>query len=302
MIDAGRESFRTLLGQAEDDLWTDFERARELHQSGDVGSAREGALGQFLTAQLPGRFTVADGEIIDAHKNRTGQTDLFIFDGSATRPLQVFPNRSVLLSAEAVLATVEVKSTLTEPEVDKAIRGIERVHGLRPWGDPWLPPRQGEPADDRRARVFTSVFAYQSSLAAAPWAERELKRFRGRAKACGRPVESVDRLVVLNRGMILPAPGRVAEPGEERGVLGLWFFSLINFLAREVQRRKPFPWDRYEARAPDIWKQVAPPQHDASRPTPAPAENAPKRADNRNPGKNRGAQGRRKGPEGGAKR
>lgn len=200
------------------------------------------------------------------------------------------------------LPPVEVKSTLTEPEEDKAIRGIDKLHGLRPWGDPWLPPRQGEPADDRRARVFTSVFAYRSSLTAEPWAERELKRFRGRAKACGCPVESVDRLVVLDRGMILPALGRVAEPGQERGVLGLWFFSLINFLAREVERRKPFPWDRYEARAPDIWKQVAPPQHDASRPTPAPAEKAPKQAGNRSSGKRRRAQGRRKGSEGGAER
>lgn len=301
MTDAGRESFRTLLGHAEGDLWTGFERARELHQTGDIGSAREGALGQFLTAQLPARFSVADGEIIDAHGNRTGQTDLFIFDGSATRPLQVFPNGTVLLPAEAVLATVEVKSTLTEPEVDKAIRGVHRVHRLRPWGDAWLPPRQGEPADDRRARVFTSVFAYRSSLTAEPWAERELKRFRARAAACGSPVESVDRLVVLDRGMILPALGRVAEPGEERGVLGLWFFSLINFLAREVQRRKPFPWDRYEARAPDVWKQVAAPQHDASRPSPAPAKPARKRRGKPSSAKPR-TQSRRKTSGGGKPR
>lgn len=294
MKGAGRASFRTLLGHAEGDLWTEFERARELHQSGDIGSAREGALGQFLTTQLPGRFTVADGEILDAHGNRTGQTDLFIFDGSVTRPLQVFPDGTVLLPAEAVLATVEVKSTLTEPEVDRAIRGVDKVHGLRPWGDPWLPPRQGEPADDRRARVFTSVFAYRSSLTAEPWAKRELERFRARSKACGSPVESVDRLVVLDRGMVLPAPGRVAEPGEERGVLGLWFFSLINFLAREVERRKPFPWDRYEARTPDVWKQVAPPQHDATRPPPSPVKPGSKRSAKSSPKKQRRTPDRRK--------
>ncbi len=292
---AGRESFRNLLRHAEDDLWTDFERARELQQSGDIGSAREGALGAFLGRQLPKRFDVADGEIIDAHGNRTGQTDLFIFDGSVTRPLQTFADGTVLLPAEALLATVEVKSTLTEPEVDKALKGIDKVHALRAWGEPWLPPRQGEPADDRRPRVFTSVFAYRSSLTAEPWAQREVTRFRSRARQYGCPVEYVDRVVVLDRGMLLPAAGRVAQPGEERGVLGLWFFSLINFLAREVQRRKPFPWDRYEARSLRVWKSVASPQHDA--PRPAPAEDATPKHGARKPlttGEPRGA----KGPQG----
>lgn len=266
MAGTGREGFRTLLSRAEDDLWTDFERARELQQSGDIGSAREGALGSFLARQLPGRFVVADGEIIDATGNQTGQTDLVIYDGSNARPLQVFPGGKVLLAAEALLATIEVKSNLTEPEVDKSIKGIKKIHRLRPWGEQWVPPRQGEDAEDRLARVFTSVFAYRSSLTADPWDERELGRLRSRARHCQCPVEFVDRLVVLNRGMVLPAAGRVAQPGEERGVLGLWFFSLINFLAREVERRKPFPWERYEARPPKIWKRVAEPQHDAPRP------------------------------------
>lgn len=291
-MSAGRESVRKLLGHAEDDLWTDFERARELHQSGDIGSAREGALGDFLRKQLPGRFEIADGEIIDARGNRTGQTDLFIFDGSITRALQTFPDGKVLLAAEALLATIEVKSRLTEPELDRAIRGVARIHDLRPWGDHWLPPRQGEDAEDRRARVFTSIFAYRSSLSAEPWDSRELKRVRERAAARTCAVEFIDRLVVLDRGMILPAAGRVAQPGVERGVLGLWFFSLINFLAREVQHRKPFPWDLYEARAPNVWKRVADTQHDAPRPArPAKAQAAPKRSGNQ-PRKRRSARRR----------
>jgi hypothetical protein len=268
---AGRESFRRLLQIAETDLWSDFERARELQQSGDVGSAREGALGRFLQQRLPSRFVVADGEIIDAHGHRTGQTDLMIFDGSITQPLQTYDSGTVLLAAEALLATIEVKSRLTGPEVAKSVSGITKVHALRPWGEPWLPPRQGEGAEDRRARVFTSVFAYRTSLTAEPWAGNELKRLRGHAEDGDSPVEHIDRLVVLDRGMLLPAPGRGAQPGHQQGVLGLWFFSLITFLAREVQRRKPFPWDRYETRSGNVWKQVAPAQFDAPRPDDNPA-------------------------------
>jgi hypothetical protein len=43
----------------------------------------------------------------------------------------------------------------------------------------------------------------------------------------------------------------------------MWFFSLVNFLAREVQRRRPFPWDEYMPHSDGVWKSVLSPHYDA---------------------------------------
>lgn len=275
--DSGTEKFNELIRLAELDLWNEFERARLFNQQGDVGTARESAVGRFLIDQLPGRYRVAAGEVVDRNGNSTGQTDLMIYDGTLTRPLYV-RDSSVLLPAEALLAAVEVKTTLTAQEVDKCTKSAQLIHGLRPWGEPWIPPRQeGEDAADRQPRVLFSIFAYQSDLTAEEWAVKELRRLRERAADRSCPVEHIDRLVVLDKGMLLPARGAVATPSE-LGVLRLWFFSLINFLAREVERRRPFPWDRYSPRKNKEWTQIADPQLDAPRVPATPAAKSSRKA------------------------
>jgi hypothetical protein len=84
-----------------------------------------------------------------------------------------------------------------------------------------------------------------------------MSRLRASCAASSLPTAHIDRLVVLDRGVLLPSAGKAYIPGSGEGVLGFWFFQLISFLSREVARREPFPWDRYKFSERDSWRYVA---------------------------------------------
>jgi len=262
-VPLGGQSTRALMTESEIELWTAFRRGDQFAQMGDRGDVREERLTKFLVEQLPGRYSVTSGEIIDAAGNRSGQTDIIIYDGANTRPL-VSSGNVAIVPAEAVLATIEVKSKLTKPEVEKVVKGVQKLRVLRPWDAPWAVARQGgQPADDRMPRIFTTLFAYRSDLVPGNWAGTELERFRNCAQDGRTAIQYLDRLVVLERGIILPSNGTGFQPPSKSGVLGLWFFHLINFLAREVVRRDPFPWTQYQWHERESWTRLADPIFDA---------------------------------------
>ena len=162
----GGAKFSRLLVRAEENLWTSFEEAREFVQRGDVGDVREDAVARFLRQRLPSRFGVASGEVVDTAGTQSGQTDILIYDGSLTAPLIRGAEGNVLLAAEALLASIEIKSTVTKAEIEKAVRGVGSLHALRPWDAPFgviTGPRGGRPREDL-PRILTSIFGYKSDL------------------------------------------------------------------------------------------------------------------------------------------
>lgn len=254
-IKTGPEKFQHTLRVSEDSLWASFEDSRIYAQRGDIGDAREDGLAHFLQQRLPGRYAIASGEIVDTKGTQTGQTDIIIYDASMTAPLT--RGRHVILPAEALLAVVEVKSTLTLDELKKSVTGIKKVHALRPWDAPYgvINGIKGSVTEAQLPRVLTSIFAYESNLGESNWQVKELKRIRDTCKEMQLPVPCLDRVVVLNRGLINPAYGRVLLPGQ-KGALGHWFFHLVNFLTRETGRRRPFPWNDYHGHAGRAWIEV----------------------------------------------
>lgn len=259
----GYQKAHELMAASEQELWAAFQRADQFRQMGDRGDVRENRLARFLKDQLPSRFSVVSGEVIDAAGNQSGQTDILIFDGANTRPL-VTSGDVAIVPAEAVLATVEVKTKLTRVETARVVDGMLKLRTARPWDAPWAAARRGgSNADDRVPRIFTTLFAYDSDLVASNWPSSEMTRIRECASEAGLPVEYIDRLVVLSRGIVLPAAGGVYRPTNERGVLGLWFFQLMSFLSREVSRREAFPWDQYKLHESGSWTKVAAPLYNA---------------------------------------
>jgi hypothetical protein len=233
-----------LLAGAEDRLWQGWlDSRRAFKHSGAKGTAREGDLRSFLEKQLPARFAIASGEAIDARGSRTPQIDLMIYDRLEIGPFFV-TETDALLPAEALLATIEVKSVLDNGAVEQFAGGAGAVHSLWPYGKRFAFPRSGGAHDDGKPRVQSSLFAFESDLGAASWATKEMERARAAARAERCRIEAMDRLVVLGRGLILPGEGQ-ALPTSEKGALRIWFFHLVNFLAREAARRPLFPWSKY---------------------------------------------------------
>jgi len=262
----GHQRARELMSASAEELWSAFRKADQFGQMGDRGDVREERLTRFLQDQLPTRFAVASGEVIDSAGNQSGQTDILVFDCVNTRPL-ITSGDVAMLPAEAVLASVEVKTKLTKGETDKAVGGMVKMRAARPWDAPWAAARhEGAGADDKVPRLFSTIFAYDTDLIPSTWASSEMQRLRSCATAANLPVEHIDRVVILSRGMLLPGPGTAYQPTSPGRVLGSWFFQLVSFLAREVTRREAFPWDRYKFHERDSWSKVAEPLRDAPAP------------------------------------
>jgi hypothetical protein len=236
--------FGHMLEQAEEELWLAFNKTQTVKHSVLTGSAREAAVRKFLDEQLPARFAVARGEAFDADRRRSGELDLVIYDRMNVKPLQIDKEHS-LLPAEGLLAVIEVKSRLTKEEIRRCFDGAQKLGKLRPDGRAFIFSRSGGAPADRNPRCLFTIFAFQSDLASQNWAEREWERLREVASARGVPLESVDRVIVLNRGLIIPPTCTARKVGDRKGLLREWFLHVTNFLVREASRRAPFEWRPY---------------------------------------------------------
>jgi hypothetical protein len=257
-VTTGSDELGKILKRAEDQLWVDFEQSGAFKHHGNQGTGRELALIRFLNERLPGRFRAANGEIVDVGGERSGQIDILLYDRVGTAPLLTQPDGRVLIGAEAVLAVIEVKSTLSKSELQKAINGFVKVRSLRPWGYPWARYRPRGKQADKGPRCFSSIFAFDTDLGKVDWALKELTRVRSESVSAGFHPEHLDRIVVLSRGLLLPADGLSASSKLDRQVLGMWYSALLHFVTREADRRAPFPWHDYESWDSREWDQTLP--------------------------------------------
>jgi hypothetical protein len=64
----------------------------------------------------------------------------------------------------------------------------------------------------------------------------------------------IDRILVLNRGMINPPSASGTDNFESSSAFQQWFINLANFLARENGRRPPVDWQIYTRKHQPGWK------------------------------------------------
>jgi hypothetical protein len=84
----------------------------DLPDHGDIkGYCREALISDFFETHCPTMLEYSTGEIIDSHENRSGQIDVLIT--SKVSPKLPLLNSAKLVFSECVVASVEVKSTLT---------------------------------------------------------------------------------------------------------------------------------------------------------------------------------------------
>ena len=105
------------------------ETAKALGSTADIGKVRELFVAEFLEHHLPQQLLWGDGEIFDSEDNTSGQQDLVIYRGHI--PKLHLAGTTNLFLAESVVATVEVKSTLTKDELFKTLDSVARVKQLK---------------------------------------------------------------------------------------------------------------------------------------------------------------------------
>jgi hypothetical protein len=153
---------------------------------------------------------------------------------------------------------------LTKAELVRTFKAMNLLTELRPFGRRFL-LENNAPDDDSltpsgkqrkktvHSRCFRTLFAYDSDLSKDGWLLNEGARIQAAASECASPVTALDRILVMDRGLITP----VAKAGTENvtfaSVFHQWFIHLANFLERENRRRPPLDWQKYTKKKIPGW-------------------------------------------------
>jgi hypothetical protein len=227
-------------------------RTRNISHEGTKGSMRESPLASFFRDKLPNVYGVTPGEIVDLENNSGPQLDVLFYD--RTRNFPFVSEHSVVLPAEALLASIEVKSRLNSGEVLDCLRKAGNLRRLRPFKKPLAGRDIGDPKKSRRqARYLHCVFAYDTDLVQRTWANHEFERF-SKARASD---NDIDIVYVVGRGLIhLNECKYVPEDESKASAFTIFYFSILNFLDRESRRRGITPYASYAVQMGGIWQRI----------------------------------------------
>ena len=81
------------------------------------GEEREVPFVNFFAQNLPNNYSTVKGEIVDLSGKSSPQLDVMIYDRSRNIPF--YSGENFILPAEALLASIEVKSKLNQEEIRK---------------------------------------------------------------------------------------------------------------------------------------------------------------------------------------
>jgi len=232
-----------------------FLESQEFNHSVTKGIERENTLIKFLSQNLPNNFEVASGEVVDCFGNVSTQLDAMIFDKNKT--VKLYDGVSVIIPAEGLLASFEIKSKLTRQEINTSLKSARVLKKLQPYKQT---PKIGKRDSDNTigkfyCRYFHCLFAYGTDLSRNNWAQEEFKRLKEEAKALNYGSHSwIDRIYVNNNG-IINTKEEVGVNDENPSVTTLMYLymHLLNFLFRENERRRPVPYELYSGRLSSGW-------------------------------------------------
>jgi len=236
-------------------LGADFLKSHPFQHALTKGEERERTVANFFTERLPKRYSVVRGQVVDVRENWSPQLDAMIFDSSRNFP--IVSGSNMLLPAEALLVAIEVKTTLTRGEVQSAYIAANKLKSLRPFGREVAYERKGgEDPEDDRSRYFYALFAYTSDLSEQNWSAQEHGRLKQVSTEEKLPVESIDRVYVAGRGLIMPSQSR-ALPEADGIALMNFYMHIYNFLERENARRPLVPYIDYAGRMAAGWQDLS---------------------------------------------
>jgi len=232
----------------------EFFKSADFQHALSKGEGREIPIQHFFRDHLPEAFGVEKGEAVDIRGRRGPQLDVMIFNKA--RNFAFYNGSLKILPAEALLVSIEVKSTLTKSELESSLAAAKRLNELRPFGQHLSSRRtDGKPADDK-ARFFHCIFAYDSDLGSEGWLEKEYLRL---VSVAGAEQTFIDRIYVLNRGLIntIGQTGVTEQPSQGTALMQ-FYMHILNFLARENDRRESVPYLEYAGRMTEGWKSLRP--------------------------------------------
>jgi len=117
------------LNNSTDLLLLHNEHMKIIKDPGNLGSAREGLIKNFLSNNLPPAINYDSGEVFDCEGNRSNQMDIILT--SVLSPRLNMAAGVVLFPVDTILSVIEVKSKLTSTgSLIKALKNCESIKKL----------------------------------------------------------------------------------------------------------------------------------------------------------------------------
>jgi hypothetical protein len=171
-----------LLEAASEEMATTLRR-RLLSHPGELGSAREEIVREFLRSLLPKRFEVSTGFAFDCAGRISRQLDIVIFDADVC-PRFGIPGGKFIFPCEAVIAVGQVKSSLTSrQQLNAVLENLASVKSLDRSANgaafDFFHKERLSPADNHLHHVFTFLLVTGNALDSETMAEALLERAFG---------------------------------------------------------------------------------------------------------------------------
>lgn len=108
----------------------EFSRHFDIANHGDIkGYGREALVDEMLRSHLPSQIEYLTGEILDCEDSRSGQVDIIL--QSDRYPKIPLLGNTHLAYVDAVMAAIEVKSTLNKQHLFSTLSQFERIKALK---------------------------------------------------------------------------------------------------------------------------------------------------------------------------
>ncbi len=162
-------SIATLI-EAEAERLASSLRQKLIPHSGELGSAREQVVRDFIQQNLPRRLAVSTGFVFDVHGNVSEQMDVVIHEAEKC-PIFQTPGGVKFFPCEGVVSVGQIKSNLTScQELNQALKNLRSAKRLdRSGGEENVSEVSGqpmEPAQNHLHQMFTFVFIINRCMAA----------------------------------------------------------------------------------------------------------------------------------------
>lgn len=219
------------------------------------GEEREIPFINFLKENLPNTYSVVKGEVADLNGNSSPQLDIMIYDCSRNIPF--YEGSNYILPAESLLASIEIKSKLTRNEIKKILVNTNKLKSLKPFGKSVDISKSKRGNNEKiSCRYFHSVFAYDTDLGDQGWINAEFDRIKAVSSEENIDHVILDRVIVLNKGLINPTYSVGKESKDNADTFLHYYMDLLNYLARENQRRQTVPYLEYAGRMSRGWMKL----------------------------------------------
>lgn len=227
----------SLLQAAAERMSTDL-RQRLITHPGELGTAREQIIRDFLKSRLPKRFDVGTGFAFDCSGNISKQLDVVIFD-SLICPRFELPGGKSLFPCECVVAVGQVKSNLSsQRDLSNALDNLESVKVLdrsaRGTAYDLVHQEVLDPKSNHFHQVFTFLLVVDKSMHPDTLAESIMTRaFESSAETLPNVIASLDRYLVTyccDGGVcpnVMHARGIAIQSAYEPGDIILRFYLML---------------------------------------------------------------------------